>query len=561
MTNQVPGLLSFHFWNAILLTVAISLVLLARYRRAVAHSMRSVARASQSEISAEQRSVVATADRAIHGTDTVSGASGTAPELDERRLRIRLIVAYAAGGAVAAAVSTALFLIALGDELNHVRTFVMWYVYCWPIVPTLAALLAVPQRRALLGFGSYVLIGAAIVFVWSAVLRFALGRVAADPFINVQAYFVLLALYAWLPFLIIFVTGNRRLRSVSPFVLAGLLIFSFSNLVIGNALVAALDYQVFRDHFTRFDARLMRGLWFMVAALPVGYLCWRGLSWVSRYFERRAFSDTQLLVDSWWLIVVLWQSVEFTNDFGWSGLAGLLAFVAYRSVVAFCLAFWPAPPAPTGSSRLLLLRVFGFQRRTEKLFDVIAQRWRLLGGVKLIAGADLAMRTMDPADFISFVGGRLRRLFVRSGRDLARRIEQLDERRDPDGRMRISKVFCHEDTWRATLRALLRRSDVVLMDLRGFSASNSGCVFELRQLAESGHLPRTVFVIDQTTDVRLLKSTVAEQARAGGALDASGAFPLNLEALTSRSAQELERIYGRLRDLALARPDWAGAPQ
>jgi hypothetical protein len=406
----------------------------------------------------------------------------------------------------------------------------------------------------LLAFGGYVLIGTIIILVWSTYSYMVLDRVEVSPIGNVQAFLTFLAHQAWLPFLIIVITGNRRLRSVSPFVLAGLLIFSFSNLVIGNGLVAALDYQVFRDHFTQFDVIWMRALWFMIAALPVGYLCWRGLRWLSRYFEQKAFSDTQLLVDSWWLIVVFSQTVGFASDFGWGGLAGLLAFVAYRLVVAAGLALWRTDGLLRAGPRLLLLRVFGFQRRTEMLFDVIAQRWRLLGGVRLIAGADLAMRTMDPADFISFVGGRLPRLFVRSGRDLEHRVEQLDERRDPDGRLRISKFFCHEDTWRVTLKGLLRRSDVVLMDLRGFSASNSGCLFELRQLAESSLLPRTVFVIDQTTDVSLLESTVAEQARDGGAHDEPGAFPLNLETMASRSAKELERIYGRLRALALAHP-------
>ena len=258
--------------------------------------------------------------------------------------------------------------------------------------------------------------------------------------------------------------------------------------------------------------------------------------------ERKAFSDTQLLVDSWWLIVVFDQTTDFANHFGWAGLTGLLAFVAYRSVVGLGLTFSHIADSGPGGGRLLLLRVFGFQRRTEQLFDVIAQRWRLQGGVKLIAGADLAMRTIDPADFIAFAGGRMQQSFVRTPRDLAGR---LDDARDPDGRFRIVKFLCHEDTWRPTLNALLRQSDVVLMDLRGFSAANSGCEFELRQLAANGLLPGTVFVIDATTDVALLRSTVYDPA--------DEAAPLNLESVTSRSPAALDRIFRRLGALAAGR--------
>ena len=173
MTNQVPGLLSFYFGSAILLTVVISLVLLAWYRRRVANSMRGIARAAEAEGAAADGRVLVAEDKATGSNDAVADDHS----LNERRLRTRLIVVYGAGGAAAAAVSTALFLIALGDPLYLVRTFAVWYIYCWPIVPTLAALLAAPQRRALLAFGGYVLVGAVIVGVGTALPRFALGRV------------------------------------------------------------------------------------------------------------------------------------------------------------------------------------------------------------------------------------------------------------------------------------------------------------------------------------------------------------------------------------------------
>lgn len=85
-----------------------------------------------------------------------------------------------------------------------------------------------------------------------------------------------------------------------------------------------------------------------------------------------------------------------------------------------------------------------------------------------------------------------------------------------------------------------RASDFVLMDLRGFSKANSGCSFELEQLAQHGLLTRTLFVVDETTDVPLLESTLAQQA--------SG--KLNLEHAKASSPVEFNRIYSALHALA-----------
>jgi hypothetical protein len=38
---------------------------------------------------------------------------------------------------------------------------------------------------------------------------------------------------------------------------------------------------------------------------------------------------------------------------------------------------------------LLLLRVFGFERRTQRLLEELGLRWRHLGPIRLIAGTDL----------------------------------------------------------------------------------------------------------------------------------------------------------------------------
>ena len=80
------------------------------------------------------------------------------------------------------------------------------------------------------------------------------------------------------------------------------------------------------------------------------------------------------------------------------------------------------------------------------MFDHIAQHWRFAGPVQLIAGSDLAMRTVDPGDVLAFVSGRLRNQYVASVDDVPSRIERLDMRPDPDGRFRVNELYCLHDT-------------------------------------------------------------------------------------------------------------------
>jgi hypothetical protein len=287
--------------------------------------------------------------------------------------------------------------------------------------------------------------------------------------------------------------------------------------------------------------------WFILAALPIGYICWVGLRWLGRNFERKSFSDAQLLVDAWWLIITFVFSIFRTHDFGWGGFFGLGAFVAYRAVVGAGFALWRIDDDRLGNTRLLLLRVFGFQRRTERLFDAVAQRWRWLGSVRLIAAADLATRIIGPADLISFMGGRLRQLFLRPDTTSFQRLDGLDEGRDPDGRYRINKIYCYRDSWQPALRRLLATTDRVLMDLRGFSDKNHGCLFELQQLVEYDLVRRTVFVVDDTTDTRLLETVLSDQMRTAGERDA---VPVNFVSARSGSPADADKAYHALRAIA-----------
>jgi hypothetical protein len=127
----------------------------------------------------------------------------------------------------------------------------------------------------------------------------------------------------------------------------------------------------------------------------------------------------------------------------------------------------------------------------------------------MIAGIDLISRTVEPHEFLDFVSGKLSRRFIDSEAALDRRISERDVAPDRDLRFRVNEFFCYDDTWKMVLSRLVHESDAVLMDLRGFSSRNAGCVFELRELARMISLERVVFVTDASTDEALLAATLA----------------------------------------------------
>jgi hypothetical protein len=286
----------------------------------------------------------------------------------------------------------------------------------------------------------------------------------------------------------------------------------------------------------------------MLVSLPVGWVAWSFLRGLAGWFDRKAFSDTQLIVDCWWFVVAAVDMTTLSTTLGLGAVGGVLAaFGAYRLGVAMVLAGWPSR-ATHPPKRLLLLRVFGHQDRTESLFDRVAQKWRFHGPVQLIAGVDLAMRTVDPGDILAFMNGQLDDRYVAAPEDVAERLGRLDFTADPDGRFRVNEVYCHDDTWRPALQALLDQSDCVLMDLRSFSARNAGCVFELEQLIRRVPSDKIVLVCDRTSDVPLLAEVLGEAwagARHDGGVRGDGRVAI--VRVEHGSPRELSQLLRRLR--------------
>lgn len=234
--------------------------------------------------------------------------------------------------------------------------------------------------------------------------------------------------------------------------------------------------------------------------------------WLAGLYTRRRISELFYLFTAVWVVTLAGPALGAIADLGWGALivfAPLLWIPAGAALMQFL-----ARPASGRPPTLLVLRVFRQDANVQALFDRVIERWRLSGNTVLIAGTDLADRTIDAEDIFTFIDGRLGERFIQHPGDLDARLAAFEWQTDVEGRHRVNECYCHDSTWQQALDRLVAASDVVLMDLRNFKQRNAGCIHELNVLAKAPQLRRAVVLTNDETEL------AAAQAAASGAPEA-----------------------------------------
>lgn len=258
---------------------------------------------------------------------------------------------------------------------------------------------------------------------------------------------------------------------------------------------------------------LVASLALLAGAVALGWLARQFvLSWIGLAYAQKVFSDAQFQVFCWMFsvagavvsVTTLVDDTRRLNDPLNLLLLGatLLALVVYWAVTRFGL------KPLTSNKRLLVLRVFSRERRGERLLDELEFRWRFIGPIVLIGGADVAERTIDPAKAANYLRGRMKHVFVPNVHELNKRVVAMDEAPDPDGRYRVNEFLCFDDLWKEAVRRLLDASHAVVVDLSEFSAQRQGTTYELGLLRELGALPRTVFIVSHGTELAAVRAAL-----------------------------------------------------
>jgi hypothetical protein len=91
-------------------------------------------------------------------------------------------------------------------------------------------------------------------------------------------------------------------------------------------------------------------------------------------------------------------------------------------------------------------------------------------------------------------------------------------------------------------------SDVVLMDVRGFSSRNAGCIFEITELINVMPSGKVLFIIDGTTDEPFLRQTIQQswdrmKSTSPNHLSKSGLLRMfRLDSLHDRELQQILQV-------------------
>ncbi|MCU0989505.1 MAG: hypothetical protein MUE63_07970 [Xanthomonadales bacterium] len=488
------GELSVHFANSLLVTVVVALFVLWRYRQAILGGMM-------------QGEHVALP---LPAADLPLLAGGDVRDLAAREafMRLRVAAAYLLTTAICGLAMAVAYVLA--GDLGRSPTYALGLVFCYMLaaVPMIAVSLALSPLRTVGALVAMLLACAALVLFFGVIERSLAGRPLSWRILGlVPLFFDMAWNQLWMAALFWLFSWPTRLRGVVPITFAALLVFGFAPFA-GSRVTAVLADTEFG---TPWALTLGQNGVFVLIALPVGWLAWLRLRRLAGDYEAKRFSDAQLLASTWWLMLVVTIGFDIMVARDMPLIALLLVFG--ETLVFAPLNRWAmrrlgvvGPVAAGAAPTLLLLRVFGNTARTERLFDRVASRWRLVGPVTMIAAPDVTARTIDAGDYLRWLTGRVDDLFVTSRATLDAKLANLDLGPDPDGRYRLNEFCCRDSTWQATVIELMRRADVVIMDVRGLTAARRGCEFELQQLAQRLPPKRLVLVVDETTDRAVLEA-------------------------------------------------------
>ena len=345
---------------------------------------------------------------------------------------------------------------------------------------------------------------------------------------------------------------NPRLRgAVAPLVVA----FTSSAVLWLSIVITIIAFVFDLQSLANDDGFTVSDLLFLAALVLIVVSAAAVLFGLAVLYEKKRYSDVELGQVAFWLLIAL-------AAFGTGAFLNTGTLIDLSRQVAVLVACWfgyrvgrqlllrwtiGAPRVAVGG--LLVLRVFKTPARSEVFYTRLFSYWRFAAPVRMIAGADLAEANLEPDKFFALLRRRLANEFIRSVDQITPRVNALDERRDPDGRFRVTELFCVDETWRPTVESLIQKAGAILLDLRDYTSDRSGTRYEIHQLMSLVALDRLVVVVSERDDPSVISGALASAWAAMS--DASPNRQIEMPALkvfrlSSGSMKEVRTLFARL---------------
>jgi hypothetical protein len=159
--------------------------------------------------------------------------------------------------------------------------------------------------------------------------------------------------------------------------------------------------------------------------------------------------------------------------------------------------------------RLLMLRVFG-SPAYDDLIELI-KPWRRVGVIQHLEGFDTI--GTRPEAIAAGKSGRIEDILVETKERVERELSALSLAPDDELLFERQAFQCTDTTWQLAVRGMLDGADAVVMDLSSLSPTNQGCAWELGQLLDRVPLSRVTLLVNDSTDLVCLQTSLDAAAR------------------------------------------------
>lgn len=513
ITTLLAGALPLILILTSFFTLLISLFLIYQYRRSVIRLMSQHAPKTSSPLPEQPDPEIIEEENPfplefIHISETTEKINPKSQELyiKLKRASWNNVVIYGLAGLGYALIMSLAVLVSSRIEILPFRFLTTIWIYLFPTLFTIY-LVAIPERKTRL-----------IIPLGYFSTYFIIIFLAAFPDWKAMAgVFILFFQFNLPPTLLILAFLNQHTKAVAPlimafvfFVVTGIILSLSYGLEPMAEIVKAFIYSTEIISPLALAPIISATLLILSGVLIMGIFGIFLLAWIKRQYQHKRINDQSLLIDAIWLVFAFYQPIRLIFENPWWILSGLVAFLVFKTITKVGFSITKEKATPAKIPQLLFLRVFSLGVKSQKIYNAITKFWRYTGNVLFITGPDLITSTVEPHDFLDFLSKKLSQRFIDSEKALNQQTRNIDTIPDIDNMYRIHDFFCYDNTWKMALSRLTKESEVIVMDLRSFSAQNAGCTFEINELINLVHLEQIIFIIDKTTDKNYMYQVMTE---------------------------------------------------